>query len=244
MDLSVLPSKCRANLGKQSDLFMLFPLVFLLVLWHSLIIKGTVLLRETEKQNRMQDKTIVQISSHLEMVGFIKANGTQCRFVSMVSDTPVTKLRKGCPFVGVRKVSRKNGLINANYNTAVRKRIAERLGVELKEVEYENGEVWYRHEMTQGENPKPLPLVVNKTKNDGKVYLQYYPHKSTHTYVLPNGETVTEAQLEPYFYKQSPRPDFKPCVISVDIANIKELRASGIIMQTEDIDEAETLLAK
>lgn len=212
------------------------------MLWHSLIIKGTVLLRKTEKQS-MQDKTIVQISSHLEMVGFIKANGTQCRFVSMVSDT-APKLRKGCPFVGVRKVSRKTGLVNANYNTAVRKRIAERLGVELSEVEYENGEVWYRHEMTAGENPKPLPLVVNKSKDDGKVYLQYYPHKATSKYVLPNGEEVTAAQLEPYFYKQSERPDFKPCVISVDIANIKELRASGVIMQTEDIEEAETLLAK
>jgi len=89
----------------------------------------------------MNDKTIVTIGSHLEMVGFIKGNGTQCRFVSMVSETE-PKLRAGCPFKGVVKVSRKRGMINANYNTAVRKRIAARLGVEIKDVEYQNGEVW------------------------------------------------------------------------------------------------------
>jgi len=188
----------------------------------------------------MKDKTIVSITSHLEMVGFIKSNGTQCRFVSLVSSTE-PKLKVGCPFKGVRKVSRKNGLINANFNTSVRRRIAERLGVELKEVEYENGEVWYRHLMTA--DNKPLPLVVNKTKNDGKHYLQYFPHKATSKYVLPNGEEVTEAQLKPWFYKQSERPDFKPCVISIGVENLVEIRASGVIMQSEDIDEAETLLA-
>lgn len=188
----------------------------------------------------MNDKTIVSISSHLEMVGFIKSNGTQCRFVSLVSST-APKLKKGCPFDGVRKVSRKNGLINANYNTSVRNRIAERLGVKLKEVEYENGEVWYRHLMTQDE--KPLPLVVNKTKNDGKFYLQYFPQRATSKYVLPNGDEIKEEELQPWFYKQSERPDFKPCVISIAVENLVELRASGVIMQTEDIDEAEILLA-
>lgn len=188
----------------------------------------------------MKDKTIVSISNHLEMVGFIKANGTQCRFVSMVSST-APKLKKGCPFVGVRKVSKKNGIINANYNTSVRNRIAERLGVKLNEVEYENGEVWYRHLMTQDE--KPLPLVVNKTKNDGKFYLQYFPHKATSKYVLPNGEEVKEEQLEQWFYAKSERPVFNPCVISINVENILELRASGVIMQTEDIEEAEQLLA-
>ena len=85
----------------------------------------------------MKDKTIVQILDQLEMVGFIKSNGTQCRFVSLVSST-APKLRKGCPFDGVRKVSRKNGIVNANFNTSVRNRIAEKLGVTLSEVEYED----------------------------------------------------------------------------------------------------------
>lgn len=178
----------------------------------------------------------------LEMVGFIKTNGTQCRFVAFVSDTPVKNLKAACPFKEVRKVARKIGIINANYNTSVRRRIAERLGVKLSETEYKNGVIWYRHLTTA--DGKPLPLVVNKTKNDGKFYLQYFPHKSTHKYVLPNGETVAEEQLKPYFHKESPRDDFKPCVIAVNLANVRELRASGVIIEMPDLEEAEAILAQ
>lgn len=189
----------------------------------------------------MNKATIVSIQNHLEMVGFIKSNGTQCRFVSMVSETE-PKLKKSCPFVGVKKISRKRGMINANYNTAVRKRIAERLGVEIKEVEYENGEVWYMHMKTVDD--KALPLVVNKrTPDNGEYYLQFYPTHSENVYQLPNGEIVQEAQLEQYFYTRSERAEFKPTVISIKVSNIKELRASGVIMQAEDVAEAEAALA-
>ena len=177
----------------------------------------------------------------LEMVGFLKTNGTQCRFVSILIDTPVVKMKVASPFKGVRKVARKMGIINANYNTSVRNRIAEKLGVELKEVEYENGEVWYRHILTA--DNKPLPLVVNKTKEDGKYYIQYFPHKSTHQYVMPNGDTVTNEQLKPFLYATKPRPDFKPAVISVDLGNVRQLKASGVIIEMPDFEEAEVLLA-
>ena len=90
--------------------------------------------------------------SELEMLGFIKTNGTACRFVAIVSKTPVVKIKVGNPWgasakskSGLYKVSRKIGIINANFNTSVRNRIAEKLGVKLAEVEYENGEVWYEH---------------------------------------------------------------------------------------------------
>jgi len=189
----------------------------------------------------MKDKTIVQIQSHLEMVGFIKSNGTQCRFVSMLSDTPVKNIRAGCPFKGVRKISRKHGMINANYNTAVRKRIAEKLGVAISEVEYENGEVWYKHLQTV--DGRSLPLVVNKnTPDNGEFYLQYYPDTAESVYVMPNGDTVQERELEPWFYKTEKR-SFKPVVISIKVSNIKELRASGVIMQADDVDEAKSLLS-
>lgn len=187
----------------------------------------------------MKDKTVIQISHALEMVGFIKSNGTDCRFVSMVSET-TPKLRAGCPFKGVVKVSRKMGLINANYNNVVRSRIAAKLGVSASEVEYQNGEVWYRHETTK--DGKQLPLVVNKTKNDGKFYLQYYPHKATNVYRMPNGDIVDEAQLKPWFYARK-ESEFKPTVIAIEVGNIKRLAASGIIMEAEDIDEAEALLS-
>lgn len=188
----------------------------------------------------MNDKTIVTIGSPLEMVGFIKGNGTQCRFVSMVSET-VPKLRAGSPFKGVVKVSRKRGMINVNYNTAVRKRIAANLGVELKEVEYENGGVWYKHLQTV--DAKALPLVVNKNKPDnGEFYLQYYPTSAESVFQLPNGDYVTDEQIKPWLPKVD-RESFKPVVISIKIANIKELRASGVIMQAEDLAEAEAALA-
>ena len=148
---------------------------------------------------------------------------------------------KGLPYQGVHKIARKIGIINANYNTSVRNRIAEKLGVELRDVEYENGEVWYKHLLTSDD--KPLPLVVNKNKEDGKHYLQYFPHKSTDKYVLSNGEEIAKEKLEPYFYKQSERPDYKPCVISIDLANICQLKASGIVIEMPDFEEAEAILA-
>jgi hypothetical protein len=195
-----------------------------------------------ESKNNMNTKTIVSITNPLEMAGFIKSNGTQCRFVSIVTDTPVTKMRKTSPFQGVRKVSRKLGLVNANYNTSVRNRIADKLGVKLSEVEYENGETWYVHLQTA--DGKSLPLVQHKEEaKRGKLYLQYYPHKSTSAYVMPNGDTVAEAELKPWLYAESKRPDYKPTVIAVELGNVKEIRASGVIMQAEDLDEAEAALA-
>jgi hypothetical protein len=153
----------------------------------------------------------------------------------------VPKLRKDCPFKGVQKVSKKTGIINANYNTSVRRRIADTLGVELKETEYENGETWYRHLMT--EEGKALPVVVNKSKDDGKHYLQFFPHHATSKYILANGDEIDEENLKPYFYARTERSDFKPCVIAISLDNVKELRASGVILQAGDLEEADKILA-
>jgi len=183
---------------------------------------------------------VVKMLNHLEMVGFIRTNGTACRFVAITTST-VPKLKKACPYSGVRKISRKIGLLNANYNTSVRRRIAEKLGVELPEVEYENGNVWYKHELTS--DGKNLPLVVHKEKNDGKYYLQYFPHKSENKYVGADGMEIAESALEPYFYAKSERPDYKPCVIAVGMENVLELRASGIVIEMPEFAEAEKLLA-
>jgi hypothetical protein len=188
--------------------------------------------------------------SELEMLGFLKTNGTQCRFVAITTKTPVVKIRKGNPWnagkdteSGLYKVSRKFGIINANYNTSVRNRIAERLGVKLGEVEYENGECWYVHLTTQ--DGKALPVVQHKdeAKRDGQYYLQYFPHKSTNAYCNEAGEPVADAEVKPWLYRESERPDFKPAVIAVKLGNVKQLKASGVIMEMPDFDEAETLLA-
>lgn len=183
---------------------------------------------------------VVKMLNHLEMVGFIRTNGTACRFVSITTST-VPKLKKTCPYSGVRKISRKIGLLNANYNTSVRRRIAEKLGVELPEVDYVNGDVWYKHELTS--DGKNLPLVVHKEKQDGKYYLQYFPHSSVNKYVDGNGKEIPESELERHFYARSERPDYKPSVIAVGMENVLELRASGVIIEMPDFAEAATLLA-
>lgn len=186
------------------------------------------------------NSNVVTIKSGLEMVSFVKNNGTQCRFISMVSQTEVKNIRKGCPFKGVLKVSKRIGMINVNYVASVNRHIAAKTGVDLAEVNYEAGQVWYKHLQTA--NDKALPIVVNKNAPDnGEFYLQFFPTNSTSSYVMPDGTQVAESDLSPWFYK-SEKSEYKPTVISINVNNIKELRASGVIMQTEDLEEAEAIL--
>lgn len=194
------------------------------------------------------------MQSELEMLGFLKTNGTACRFVSMVSITPVVKIKVSNPFgqkvkggklVGtsqLNKVSRKVGIINANYNTSVRRRIAEKLGVDLAAVEYENGDVWFQHLKTA--DGKNLPVVEHKDEaKRGQFYLQYFPHSSTNCFTNANGEVIPDSLVTPHLYAESERPDYKPAVISIKLANIVQLKASGIVIEMPDFAEAEAILA-
>lgn len=194
------------------------------------------------------------MQSELEMLGFLKTNGTACRFVAMVSITPVVKIKVSNPFgqkvkggklIGesqLNKVSRKVGIINANYNTSVRRRIAEKLGVDLSAIEYENGEVWFQHLKTA--DGKNLPVVEHKDETKrGQYYLQYFPHASTNHYANANGEVIPDNLVVPHLYHESERPDFKPAVISIKLANIVQLKASGIVIEMPDFAEAEAILA-
>ena len=192
---------------------------------------------------------IVTIQNPAEMAGFIKTNGTACRFVCILTKTPVVDIRAKNPWgagrktrTGLFKVSRKVGIVNVNYVASVARRIAEKLGVAEGTVEYKAGDVWYEHLKTvEGKN---LPLVQHKDpeKRTG-LYLQYYPHKSSHKYMTDGGEVVSEETVAPWLYAKKERPDFKPAVISVALSNVKELRASGVIMQAEEFEAAEAALA-
>jgi len=180
--------------------------------------------------------------SELEMLGFLKTNGTQCRFVSIATKTPVEKIKVGNPWgagkskAGLYKVSKMVGLVNANYNTSVRKRIADTLGVEIGEVNYENGNVWYKHLMT--EDGKPLPVVHNKNEaKQNEHYLQFFPHKTTSMYVDESGNVVEDSIVEPWLYSKGTRPDYKPAVISVNIKNIHQLKASGVVIEMPELSE-------
>ena len=165
-----------------------------------------------------------------EIVGFMKQNGTNCRLVSLLTETK-PKMKPGSPFKGILKISKKRGIVNACYNTVVRRRIAKHLGVKLSEVEYTDGDVWYRHLTTA--DGKMLPLVVNKKVQSPSEamdhYLQYFPTRSSNVYRLPNGDTVTEEKLKPWFANQGIKIHFKPSVISINVANIKQMRASVVL---------------
>jgi hypothetical protein len=196
------------------------------------------------------EKTIVQFISELEMLGFLKTNGTSCRFVALTIKTPVVKIKVNNPWgagektkAGLYKVSRKIGLINVKYNEAVSRRISAVFGVDVK---YEGGTTWYEHLKTAtGHN---LPIVQHKdpTKRDETGYgLQFYPHKSfANVYVNEAGEIVPDETVKPYLYAESRRSEFKPAVIAPKLRNIVELKASGVVIQMPDFEEAEAILAQ
>ena len=186
-------------------------------------------------------KIIVQINSELELLGFLKTNGTQCRFINITTETPVKKIKKGNPFTGLVKVSKKTGLINMSYCKAVERKLAMASGVNNQEVEYIPKETWYEHLKTN--TGDTLPVVEHKT-NKGKYYLQFFPIKSNNCYKLPNGELIKDEEVKPWLYTESPHNDFKPVVITIGLENIKRLAASGVIITTEDLPEAEAALSQ
>ena len=134
-------------------------------------------------------------------------------------------------------------MVNVNYAAKVEKTIAEKLGITVEPGTYKPGNTWYEHEMTQpanGEEPKAMALCHHKT-NKNKYYLQYYPTKSKNAYALEDGTPIANDFVEK-FLKEKSHSDFKPTVITIGLENILSLRASGIVMNTQDMEEAQELL--
>jgi len=201
----------------------------------------------------LKRENVVTMTDQLEMLGFIKSNGTNCQFVAITTKTPVVKIRAGNPWgagkseTGLYKVSKKIGVINANYVDSVARRIAAQLGVKENEVEYEPGETWYKHLTTASGNT--LPVVHNKKveapDNSTEYYLQYFPQvdKSESVYINEAGEPVSADEVKPWLYKESPRSTFKPAVIAVKLANIHRLKASGVVIEMPELEEVQSVLA-
>lgn len=178
-----------------------------------------------------------ELTNISDMANFIIEGGTACRFVGITSETE-PKLKKSCPFVGVRKISRKVGMVNVNYASAVDRRIAQILGCEVGEVTHTPGTTWYQHVTTP--DGRALPLVHHKDPAKvGNFYLQFFPRKSVDKYVDAQGNEIAESELEPHFYSKGERKEYKPAVIVLSLDNIKELRASGQVVTAEDMGEAE-----
>lgn len=195
------------------------------------------------------DKTnIVQMINELEMLGFIKTNGTQCRFVGMTIKTPVVKIKSGNPWnagkseTGLYKISRKIGLINVDYNASVQRRIAEKIGVPASKVDYIPGKCWYHHLQTV--DGKNLPIIENNNPEKPGYYLQYFPSKSLENhYVNEAGEMEFDEVVKPWLYAESIRPDYKPATMTVKLANIVQLKASGVVIEMPGIEEVEAIFS-
>jgi hypothetical protein len=178
------------------------------------------------------------IVSPQDMANFLRENGTACRFVSLISDTE-PRLRKDCPFQGVRKISRKTGLVNVNYLAACERGIAAQLGVDASEIDYAPGETWHAPELTEDGKALPISQHRDAAKRTGAGYLRFFPRRSVDTYVDGSGQTIAEETLAPYFYAKGERKEWKPCFITIGLENVRELRASGQILTASDVQDAE-----
>jgi len=161
------------------------------------------------------------------MVEFLTSIGTASTFVSMDTVTS-PKLKKTCPFKGVVKRATVAGWLNVDYKRKVESNVANALGVKASEVEYTPGDVWFKH--LPSDNGKPSPVVVNKTKDDGKFYMFYFHRKTKDAgYFDETGKQVAYADLQPHFYASS-KSEFKPEVRAVCLNNLQKLKARGLIV--------------
>lgn len=182
------------------------------------------------------------IQHYNEMLEFLRDGTTQCRFVSMKTRTE-PKIKASCPWKGVYKLSRRNGLINANYNNSVQRRIAEKFNIPESSVTYIPGETWYVHEKR---DDKTLPVVVNKKDIDNPNaprYIQFFPHSSTNRYFDMYNAPLSEEQLKLYFYKRPEKEDCKPIVNVISLVNVLELKASGVILECPAFDDLDRLFS-
>src|SRR5438874_1311947 len=90
------------------------------------------------------------------------------RPITLSIETPVKLLKKhrisgqACPFDGINKVSRINGIINFDYESSVNRQ----LGREGKIENFNAQNNWFFHDIND-----PRPIVTNKSDNTKK-YLQ------------------------------------------------------------------------
>lgn len=167
----------------------------------------------------------IKIENKAELVGFLKMIGTECRFVTVDTETKVENMpKRGNPYVGTVKVCRRNGFVNADFVAAVEKRYAEQHGLNKKDVTYTPGSVWYRHVMT--EEGKPLCLCEHQ-KTPEKKYMQMFPLRNLGEtiYVHPTLGKLNKEQIEEMegrMYANN-SPEWKPTVITLAIDSIRSV---------------------
>lgn len=182
----------------------------------------------------------VKIEDRAELIGFLRGIGTECRFVTLDTETVVRQRKTGNPYYGTVKIAKRNGLVGVDFVSACEKRYAELNGLDRKDVEYEPGKVWYIH--CQTEDGKPLALCESKkpTKKTGKIekYLQYFPLRNLGKtiYVHPTLGQLNQEQINDMYARfvyQDDREEWKPEVITLAIDSIRSITFRKIKMLNE-----------
>lgn len=215
-------------------------------------------------------KTTIRLDNEQEMIGFLKTNGLRPQFISLVSITDVKMNKSGevtpelnnllvaaglpveigtgrlknrivNPLHGkVRKVSKRNGLLNLKFHESWVKRYAEANGLNRSEIDLPAGETWYVHVMTSGENPQPMPLCVHK-EDPSRFYVQYFPLRSKSVYLDENDNEIPFSLIKPFQTEREDTEPTKPKVCVFKLSSIKTLRARGMEIETETIGDLNNL---
>jgi len=170
----------------------------------------------------------ITIENKAELVGFLKSIGTECRFVTVDTETVVKNMPKtGNPYWGTVKIARRNGFVNADFVKAVEKRYAEMNGLDQKDVTYTPGKVWYHHVMTAENKPMCLCEGNQPNKKTGRIeqYMQIFPLRNLGEtlYVHPRLGKLSKEQIkdmEGRMYADN-SPEWKPGVITLAIDSIR-----------------------
>lgn len=154
-----------------------------------------------------------------ELPSYLRSLGTECQFISLVTETEVKMRKTGNPFVGTMKVSHRNGLVNVNHQDRVNRRMTES-GFEPS---YVGGETWYVHETTT--DGKVIPLCQSK-KDSSVKYLQFFPHRNLNTRYVLNGRELTSDEVTRMksFIPEKDWGEFKQPVITLKMESIKNIK--------------------
>ena len=176
----------------------------------------------------MKKGTVIKaVKSEKAMVRAIRKVGSSCRFVSLLTRTPVW-LRGGNPWGNLWKTSKRVGLINVNFSRSVKRRIAKQLGVELPGVKYKPGVVWYEHLRHGG---RSLALVQHKDKRGG-LYLQFFGTSREDSYRDDHGLDVKFSKVAPWLVKGK-KVEWKPRVVVIKLENVKRLKVGGLGLENK-----------
>lgn len=185
-------------------------------------------------------KEIIKIEDRAELIGFLRGIGTECRFVTLDTETEVRQRKTGNPYHGTIKIAKRNGLVGVDFVKACQRRYAELHNLSVKDVEYQPGDVWYVH--CQTEAGEPLALCEGKKPNKKtkriEKYLQYFPLRNLGEtiYVHPTLGRLNKEQINDMYARYVPaddREEWKPNVITLGIDSIRSVTFRKIKMLNE-----------